>query len=154
MPNKAVTKLSTNLDDWMKTLEGWFAKFPPLPASIKEIIVSFAPWLALIFGVLGVIFSIAATGFLAVLSPFIALGGGLGLATGGVVGGILMLIGSVLMLLAFPGLRDRKAKGWKMAFYSEVVSIVSSVVALNLVGAIIGALIGFYLLFQVKSYYK
>ena len=151
---KGTSNSQLGLDKYIDMLEDWFKKLPPLPASAKDWIVKLAPWLALIFGVLGVLGGIAATGLLTVLSPFIALGGGLGVATGGIVGAVLAIVASALMIVAFPGLRDHKAQGWQMAFYSEVVSVVSSVVALNLVGAVISALIGFYILFQVKSYYK
>ncbi|MCL4397997.1 hypothetical protein M1403_03145 [Patescibacteria group bacterium] len=146
------TKLS--LDEVIKTMGEWFAKLPNLPANVREILVKIAPWLALIFGILGILGSIAATGFLTALSPFIALGGGVGLAAGSIVGAVLALGSSVLMVMAFPGLRDRKMSGWKLLFGSELVSVIASVVALNLIGAIVGALIGFYLLYQVKSYYK
>lgn len=142
------------MEEYIKMMEKWFAKLPALPANIKEVLVKIAPWLALVFGILGVLGSLAATGVVTALSPFMILGGGLGVATGGIVGALLALIGSVLMLLAFPGLRDRKMTGWKWSFYSESVSVVSLLVALNLVGAVIGALVGFYLLFQIKSYYK
>ncbi len=138
----------------MKTLEGWFAKAPALPKSATDVLVQIAPWLALIFGVLGVLASLAATGLMTALSPMMLLGGGVGAATGGIVGAVLALVSSVLMLVAFPGLRDRKMAGWKYSFWSEAVSVVSSVVALNLVGAVIGGAIGFYILFQIKSYYK
>lgn len=143
-----------SIDDLIKVLGDWFAKFPPLPVNAKEVIVKIAPWLAIIFGILGVIAGIGATGLLTVLSPLVALGGGVGVAVGSMVGAILAIVSSALMIVAFPGLRDRKANGWKMSFYSELVSVVSSVVALNLFGAVIGALIGFYILFQIKSYYK
>lgn len=143
-----------SIDDLIKVLGEWFAKFPPLPVNAKEVIVKIAPWLAIIFGILGVIAGIGATGLLTVLSPLVALGGGVGVAVGSMVGAILAIVSSALMIVAFPGLRDRKANGWKMSFYSQLVSVVSSVVALNLFGAVIGALIGFYILFQIKSYYK
>lgn len=143
-----------SVEQGMKTLEEWFAKFPSLPKGATDVIVKIAPWLALIFGILGVLGAIAATGFLAVLSPLMMVGGGFGVAVGGVLGGILALVSSVLMVMAFPGLRDRRMAGWKWSFYSEVVSVVSSIIALNVVGAAIGALIGFYILFQIKSYYK
>ena len=142
------------MDQWIKSLEEWFAKLPNLPKGANDVIVKLAPWLALIFGILGVLGSLAATGILAVLSPFMALGGGLTMAAGGVIGGVLALISSALMLMAFPGLRDRKMAGWKWSFYSQLVSVVSSLVAFNLFGAVIGALIGFYILFQIKGYYK
>lgn len=143
-----------NVDEWIKTLEEWFAKLPPLPTGVREFLVAVAPWAALIFGVLGVLFSLAATGILTVLSPFVALGGGLGAAAGNVVGAVLSLVASGLLLAAFPGLKDHRAAGWKMAFWSQAVSVLGSLVAFNLVGAVVSALIGFYLLFQIKSYYK
>lgn len=142
------------MDELIKTLQQWFDKLPVLPANIKDVLVKIAPWLALVFGVLGVLASLAATGLMAALSPVMLLGGGVGVATGGIVGAILALVASVLELASFPGLKDRKISGWRLAFYSEAVGVISSVVALNLVGAAISALIGFYLLFQIKSYYK
>lgn len=134
------------MDQYMKMMEEWFAKLPSLPVNVKDVLVKIAPWLALVFGILGVLGSLAATGILTALSPLTA--------TGGIVGAVLALVGSVLMLMAYPGLRDRKMAGWRRSFYSQLVSVVSSVVALNLFGAIVGALIGFYLLFQIKSHYK
>lgn len=156
MATKAVSfgAKSFNEKTFVDTLEEWFSKLPALPVSIKEILVQIAPWLALIFGILGVVGSIAATGLLTVLSPFAALGGGLGLTLGGIVGSLIALAGSVLMVMAFPGLRDRKAIGWRWSFWSETVSVVGSILGLNLVGAVLGALIGYYLLFQIKGYYK
>lgn len=143
-----------NFDEYVKMMEEWFSKLPPLPTNVKDILVKLAPWFALIFGIIGILGSIAATGFLTVLSPFIALGGGLGVATGGIVAGVLGLVGSVLTLMAYPGLRDRKMMGWKYSFYSQLTSVVAALVGLNLVGAVVSALIGFYILFQIKSYYK
>ena len=143
-----------NTDQYVKMLEDWFGKLPPLPTNAKDVLVKVLPWLALVFGVLGILAAVAATGLMTVLSPVMLLGGGVGVVTGGIVGAVLALVGSVLTLMSFPGLKDRKIKGWKLAFWSEVVSVASSLVGLNLVGAVISALIGFYLLFQIKSYYK
>lgn len=143
-----------NPDQWVEMVEGWFAKFPPLPTNVKNLMVKFAPILALVFGVLGILGAIAATGFLAVLSPVVVLGGGFGVAAGGIVGSILMLVSSVMMVMAYTGLRDHKMVGWKYSFWSQTVSVAGSVLALNLVGALISVVVGYYLLFQIKSYYK
>ncbi len=141
-------------EKYIKMMEEWFSKLPVLPVNIKEVLVKIAPWFALIFGILGVLGSIAATGLVAALSPVVLVGGGVGAVTGGIVGMVLALVASVFTLMAYPGLKNRKVAGWNWSFYSQLVSVVSSVVALNLVGAVVGALIGFYLLFQIKSYYK
>ena len=135
------------------TLETQFVKLPPLPKTWRDIIVNVTPWIALVFGVLGVLGSLAAFGFTAFFSPLIALGGGIGAATGGIIGSVLAFIASVLMVAAFPGTRARKLSGWNLLFWSEVVSTVASVVAFSISG-VVGALIGFYILFQIKSHYK
>jgi len=137
----------------IKMMEDWFSKLPALPKSVNEVIVKISPWIAIIFGVLGVLGSIVALGFVTVLAPFIAMGAGIGQASGGIIGVILALISSALLVFAFPGLNRRSEKGWTLLFYSEVVSAVASVVALS-VGGLVGNLIGFYIIFQIKSYYK
>ena len=130
-----------------------YAKLPDLPANWREIIVNITPYLALIFGILGVVGSLAAVGVLTFLAPIVVLGGGVGVASGGVIAAVLVLVSSALLVLAYPGTCNRKMPGWKMLFWSEAVSVVSSLVAFSPRG-IVGALIGFYILFQIKSHYK
>lgn len=134
-------------------MEEWFSKLPALPTNWREVLVKVTPWIALIFGVLGVVLSLLGLGVLAFLSPFVFMAGGWGAATGGPVAAVLWLASSALMLLAYKGLSQRKLGGWNFLFWSEVVSLVSSVVLFSVTG-VLGALVGFYLLFQIKSYYK
>ena len=142
-----------SLDQLVNSMEGWYSKLHPLPRSWRDVIVTITPWLALVFGVIGVLGSFAAIGILTFLAPSVILGSGVGVASGGIIGAILALIASALLVLAFPATRSRKTSGWNLLFYSELVSIVSSLVAFSAVGAV-GALIGFYILFQIRSYYK
>lgn len=136
-----------------KPLEDLFAKAPALPASGREIIVSIAPWIALVFGVLLVLASVGGLGVFTALAPF-AVYAGVGNATFLVVASLLGIVQGAVMVLAFSPLKSRKLTGWNLWFWVEVLSVVSSVVSFNFVGAVISALIGFYLLFQVRSYYK
>ena len=138
---------------FMATLEETFAKLPPLSPSVREVIVTITPWLALIFGVLGVLASLSAFGLSAVFSPMVALGGGVGLATGLMVAAVLGLVESALMLVATPNLFKKKAFGWTLLFWSEVVAVVAAVVSFSVVGVLV-SLIAFYFLFQIRSYYK
>ncbi|OGH12734.1 MAG: hypothetical protein A2776_01915 [Candidatus Levybacteria bacterium RIFCSPHIGHO2_01_FULL_40_10] len=137
----------------IEMVEKWYAKLPPLPKSWTEVIVKITPWLALIFGVLGVLTSLAAVGILTVLAPFVAMGSGVGTASGGIIGAVLALVSSGLLLAAFPGTKAKKMSGWNMLFYSEVVSLVASVIAMTISG-VVGVLIGLYILFQIKNHYK
>ena len=140
-------------DQLIKQMEEWFSKLPPLTSNWRDVIANITPWLALVFGIIGVLGSLAAIGVLTFLAPFVVLGDGMGVASGGVIGAVLALVASVLLLMAFPGTRDRKMSGWRLLFWSEVVSIISSAVAFS-AGGVVGALIGFYIIFQIKSHYK
>ena len=138
--------------DLINMMEKWFSNLPALPKNVNEVIVKITPWIAIIFGVLGVLSSVALFGITTVSAPFMAMGGYAGQAGGGMIYAILALISSVLMVAAFPGTNKRKMSGWTLLFYSEVVSVVASVVAMS-VGGLVGNLIGFYILFQIKSFY-
>lgn len=140
--------------NWQDVMEEWFMKLPSLPKSWREVLVKISPWVALVFGVLGVLVGLGGLGILSVLSPLMLLGSGLSNTTGSLVSVAISLVGSVLMLVAFPGLKARKMQGWTMLFWSEVAAFVASLVALSIVGGLISAVIGFYLLYQIKSYYK
>lgn len=144
---------SNDVNQLIGTVEEWFSKLPPLPKKWNEVIVGITPWVALVFGVLGVLVSLAAFGILTFLAPFAVMGYGAGAASSGIIGSVLFLISSALLLLAFPGTKARKMQGWNLLFYSEVVSLISSVVAFSF-GGVVGSVIGFYILFQIKSFYK
>jgi hypothetical protein len=149
-----------------KVLDESYAKAPALPKKWTDLIVNYAPWLALLGGVLGLIFGIM--GLLASLSLFglVAAVAPLGVygATYGpqyifavVVGALILLVTGVLSLLAYPSLKARKEKGWNLMFYVLVLGIVSSIASLNvfsIVMSLVVALIEYYILYQVKSYYK
>ena len=133
-------------------MEEWFKKLPPLPANAVDAIYGITPWIALVFGIIGVLGALSGFGILTFLVPFAVLSGASGYGLG-MISAVGWLISSVLMLLAFTGLKAGKISGWNMLFWSEVVSVVSSLVAFSL-GSVIGAVIGFYLLFQIKPKYK
>lgn len=137
--------------DWQQTLEDFFMKFPSLPKGGRDFLVKLAPMFALVFGVLGILFSIGGLGIVGVLSPFMMMGGYSG---GSLLSVLAYLVSSVLMVVAFSGLRKKKLQGWMMLFWSEVVSFVGALLALSLIGGVVGAVISFYLLYQIKSYYK
>ena len=131
------------------SLQDFFAKAPHLPAKWREIIVTVVPWLALVFGILGILGSISALG----LSP-VAVMGGVQSGYEMFVVGIAGILSSLLGLLAFPKLRVRAYQGWRFLFFAQVINVVASVVTLDLLGAALSFLIGFYFLYEVKSHYK
>ena len=136
-----------------KPLEDLFAKAPALPAGGREVIVSFAPWISLIFGVLLVLASLGGLGVGTALAPF-AMYAGVGNTMFLMAASVLGIVQGALMVLAFSSLKKKLVRGWNLWFWVEVIGVVSAVIAFNLIGAVVNAVIGFYLIFQVKSYYK
>ncbi|MFI5265313.1 MAG: hypothetical protein ACHQT7_01050 [Candidatus Levyibacteriota bacterium] len=135
------------------TVEEWFGKLPALPKEAREVIAKITPWIALIFGILGILGSIAALGIVTVFSPLAMVGGGVQAAGAGIIATVLGLVSSALLLAAFPGTKKFRLSGWNFLFYSETVSLLSAVLAISITGILV-SLIGYYLLFQIKSQYK
>ena len=144
-------QLETLLDDYLGK------KAPALPENIKETIVSFGPYLAII----GIIFSLPAIlailGVGALMGPFSALlGASYMLSYGPIyfIGVAALIVAAVLDGLAINGLFKRSMGGWRLMYYSSLVTFVASLLQGNFANALIGGLIGLYILFQVKSKYK
>ena len=134
--------------DVVAMMEDWFKKAPELPVNAKETLVKITPWIALIFGVLGLLAGLGAVG----VSPVVVFGG---VRTSMMVllSGILTIVSSAMLLMAYSKTKAHKIEGWRLLFWSAVVSLASSLVVGAIVSAIIWGLIEFYLLFQIKSYY-
>jgi len=146
----ALTLIERTLQEYM------VAKAPPLPENIKEILVRIAPWATLIVLLVTLPLVLFALGLGALLAPFAFLAGpGAGLHYGMMYMLSMLVLGVsvVLEALSIPGLFKRSESGWRFAFYGTLVGVAYNIVSFNLIGAIIGGLIGFYFLFQVRSYY-
>lgn len=146
-----------SLDQLTKSLDQYYAKVPALPTNIKELIVTLAPWLALagaFFAVLGAwsLYSVMTSPFVAMVARF----GGVNNITW-ILSAVILVVTAVIYVMAFSPLRAKKVKGWNLMFYAIIVYVVSDIVTLSvgsIVMGVIGALIGYYFLYQVKSYYK
>lgn len=148
------SKVST---DFIDTMGEWFGKFPALPKNWREVLVKITPILALIFGILGILVGIGGLGVLTVFSPLSVLGGAAGVSSYGTgfIAAIIYLLASIVLLAAYPGTKARKYSGWKLLFWSETANLLGGIIGMtSIISAIIGALIGFYILFQIRSYYK
>ncbi len=136
-------------NDLIVMLEDVFKKAPALPANAKETLVKITPWIALIFGVLGILAGLGEVG----VSP-IAVFGGVRSSAMILVSGILTIVSSVMMLMAYPKTKAHAMSGWTLLFWSTIVSLVASLILGSIISAIVWGAIELYLLFQIKSYYK
>ena len=129
-----------------------------LPKNVKEIIVKFAPYLAIIGVVMGIPGVLALLGAGTILAPLGLVGGimtgrpflGFGYIVSVVFLGVMILLEG----LAIPGLFSRSKKGWTYLYWSALVGVLQNIISFNVGGLVIGGLISMYFLFQVKEYYK
>lgn len=152
MPEKSTKEHLNGLE---QTLDLYFAKkAPALPKGGKEFIVKVAPWLVIIGCVISLPGILTLFGIGSEASNVMMHTVGYGLGPVYYVSIILLIGVIVLELLALPGLFNRKKAGWNYVFYATLVSLLSNLIVLNLLGFVVGALISFYFLFQVREYYK
>jgi len=123
-------------------------KLPALPKNIKEIIVVYIPWGALIGLILEIPMFVILVLFMLGLGAF-----GFTHITHII---LAILLGTVFAftIMAIPGLFKRTKKGWYFSYYAILVAIVYWIGMLDFVESLITALLGFYILFQIKEYYS
>lgn len=142
-----------------ETLDLYLVKKAPfqLPANAKELIVKIAPWATLIILIITLPLVLLAFGLGALVAPFSFLAGpqyGVAYGTSYVISMVVLAVALIMEALAIPGLFARSMKGWRLVYYSTLISLVSSLIQFNIFGGLFSALIGLYFLFQIKSYYK
>ena len=141
----------------LKPLKDVYAKAPALPTNARDVLVSIAPWLALIFGVLAILAGIGGLGIFTAFSPLAYMYAGAGVSTLLLVSAVVAIVEGLVMVLAFMPLKNRKVRGWNLLVWGEVLAILSSVVTLSvgsIIWALVGAAIAFYVLFQIEPSYK
>lgn len=148
MEQKKLKGIHKQTEDVVISLEKVFKDLPHLPENIRQVLVSIAPWLALVFGILGVLAGIGRMG----ISPF-TLFGGVRVGMTVFFSGLVTLASSILMLMAFPKLMKKSYTGWVYLFWSEALNAAFALLSISL-GIVVSILLALYLLFEVKKYYK
>jgi len=151
---KPTPDVKTMFSQLESTLDLYFdKKAPAMPDSVKEALVKYGPYLTAILMFMALPIILGLLGFGAMMSPFAYMGGfryGLGFSFG-----LLFTIAILIMQgLSLPALFKRRKSGWNLMFYVALLQAVQNLLRFNLGGLIIGSAISFYILFQIKSYYK
>lgn len=150
-----------------KTMEGWFKSAPKISDSGKESLAKAWPWIALVFGVLQLWAAWVLWDLLRLANRVDNLLGSyltnyaysgkdklfiyLGLAV--------LVADAVILLMAYPHLKKRVARGWHLLFLGALLNVAYAVVNLfistrgfgSFLLSLLGSAIGFWLLFQVKD---
>ena len=136
----------------IKLEEIFVGKLWALPKKVKEAIVVIAPYLSIISLILIIPMVLALMG-LSFFAPVVFLGGvtaGLGYTFSILFG----LVGGILAVSVIPGLFKRQIKSWRVLFWVSLINALGELFKMDLGNLIIGTAISWYVLFQVKEYYK
>jgi hypothetical protein len=138
--------------DLVGFLDFYLVKQAPfqIPDGAREWIVKFGPWITVVLLILTLPILLFALGLGAIYIPF----GGVGYASGFGILTLFVIVELGLMIAALPGLFARKMAGWRLLFYSQLVSIVYNVFRGAVVSGLLFGLLSLYILFQVRTMYR
>ena len=155
-----------------KTIADWYKNVPHLPKGGQKWIAENVWWITLIVVILGVfgVFSLftVIAGLSVLTAGYGAYGGYATVAAG--LGGLALAAAwvslaalaasTVVLAFAVSPLKTHGKKGWDLLFLSEVIyfalGVIGAVISFNfagIIGPVIGAAIGFYFLFEIRSYF-
>ncbi len=149
-------------DEQEKNLEALFLKkLPSLPKEIASFIISILYYLLLIsiiLNILSLISLLPALLFSTLYLPFIPFLSYRKASIASWLSVVFLIFYIILTYKALPLIKDKKYKGWKLLYYMLLVSLLQFLVSLvylsfSLTGILILGL-SFYLLFQIKPYFK
>ena len=137
--------------DLIGFLDFYLVKQAPfqIPDGGREWIVKFGPWITVVLLILTLPILLFALGLGAIFIPF----GGIGYASGFGFLTLFVIVEVGLMIAALPGLFARKMAGWRLLFYSQLVSITYNVLSGHIVSGLLFGLIALYIMFQVRTLY-
>lgn len=134
-------------------LEEFFTKkLWNLPKKVKEILVTIAPYFAVLSLIVLIPMVLSLLG-LSILTP-VAFLGGMRMGFGYMVSVVVSLIGGILTISVIPGLFKRQIKAWRVLFWVSLINAVGQLLKFDLGGLVIGTGLSWYVLFQVKELYK
>jgi hypothetical protein len=140
------------MDKLIKTIDEYVKKAPVLPANIKELLVQFAPWGAILTIAISLPTILSIFGLSSYLGAYGFMYGNVGARYMIVIA--FLIANMILRGISIPGLFAKSMKGWTFFFYSILLYAVYSIVNYDIIGGLISTLISLYLAFQVKEYYK
>lgn len=143
------------MEKLIKEIDKYVKKVPALPINIKELLVQFAPWAAILSVVVNIPTILSIFGMGSYLNAYGM--GGYFFANWGMrytLMVVFLIANLVLRGLSIKGLFAKSIKGWNLLFYSILLYFVYAIFTFNIVGGIIGTAISLYLIFQIRESYK
>lgn len=168
--------MKNQLDQLETKLNDAYKGAPALPKNVKDLIVTYLPYLALIGGLASLWSAYSIYHWANSVSKITTLANEYTAAFGidpvdttrwsvtlWISLGILVIMG-LLYVLAFSPLKARKKSGWNLLFYALLLSVVNGIVGIfisnygggfgSFIAALVGFVIGAYFLFQIREFYS
>jgi hypothetical protein len=140
----------SQLDNYAEQIR---VKLPLAPPGLINGYMSVVPWVAIVFGILGALISLAALVGSTVLGPLMVMFGAAGAGFSLILGSLLSLVIAVLLVAGGWMMMQRRLTGWWLLAASMVVSLLSSLLHVSILGLIFWLLIA-YVHLQVKPNYN
>lgn len=140
---------------WDDQLERIRKQLPPAPEGLLAFYVKWIPWVAIVLGAISLVLLVLGGLLVAIITPLMAASGTSGVAAGlGLIVGIVLgLVYSILAIVGGWQMRGMKLNGWWLLAAGLVVSFVSDIITLSILGIIITLAIAWVHL-QVKARYS
>lgn len=165
--NPASTQMHERVSGLEKWLDGVYKNVPSLPEGVRKWLANNVWWLALIGGILGLLSAFGLWQAVQVANNLVYNLGTYSAAYGAQyrpliwISLVVTVVQSVLLLMAYNGLKAHRKSGWNLLFYTSLLSVVTIIAYLltasygfsNAIGSLIGMAISFYFLFQIRSYF-
>ncbi len=129
-------------------------QLPAAPEGLLNGYVRWAPWVAIVFGVFGLLLLVVLGGILTVLSPLLLLGGAEGIQ-GGASAFFALAIGIVLAALELVGgymMLNRRLTGWWILAVGIILNVLRSLLTFSILGLILSLAVA-YVHLHVKPRY-
>ncbi|MBV9895290.1 MAG: hypothetical protein JO020_14060 [Chloroflexi bacterium] len=128
-------------------------KLPLAPPGLLNGYMAVVPWIAIIFGILGILVSLAALIGSTILGPLMVMFGAAGSGFALILASLLSLVIAALEVAGGFLMLQRRINGWWLMAVGMVVSLLSSLLHVSAIGLIFWLLIA-YIHLQVKPNYR
>jgi hypothetical protein len=128
-------------------------KLPLAPPGLLNGYMNVVPWIAIIFGALGILISLVALAGSTILGPLMVMFGAAGSGFSLILGSLLSLVIAALEVAGGAMMLQRRSTGWWLLALGMIVSLLSSLLHVSAIGLIFWLIIA-YLHVSVKPNYR
>jgi hypothetical protein len=128
-------------------------KLPLAPPGLTNGYMNVVPWIAIVFGILGILISLVALAGSTILGPLMVMFGSAGTGFALILGSLLSLVVAALEVAGGFMMLQRRATGWWLLALGMIVSLLTSLLHVSALGLIFWLLIA-YIHLSVKPNYR